>query len=234
MVNRRLRAAFTYMGDSDCNTINGRALPASPMLSSKANNCERRQWNMEEIWKDIDGYEGLYQISNLGNVKSLNYCGRGYAKNLTPKCNNSGRLWVELAHNKNRKPMLIHRLVAMAFIPNPNNYPQINHMDENPKNNRVDNLEWCTCSYNIQYSAKRHPGRKRRSAPRTKPIARRSGVPYKHKQEVFQFSKAGEKIRSYPNLLAVCAENNWPQSHLLECCTGKRKTAYGYIWRFAS
>ena len=99
---------------------------------------------MEEIWKDIDGYEGLYQISNLGNVKSLNYRNQGIERILTPKCNNAGRLWVELARNGDRKPMLIHRLVAMAFIPNPNGYPQVNHMDENPKNNRVDNLEWCT------------------------------------------------------------------------------------------
>lgn len=185
---------------------------------------------MEEIWKDIDGYEGVYQISNLGNVKSLNYCGRGYAKNLTPKCNNSGRLWVELAFNGNKKPMLIHRLVAIAFIPNPNGYPQVNHMDENPKNNRVDNLEWCTGSYNIRYSLMLHPERTKIFRHRN----RKSGTPYKHKREVIQFSKSGDEICKFPNILTVCAENNWRSSHLVDCCNGKRKTAYGYIWRFAS
>ena len=191
---------------------------------------------MEEIWKDIEGYEGLYQISNLGNVKSLNYCGRGYAKNLTPKCNNTGRLWVELSLNGKRKPMLIHRLVAKTFIPNPNSYPQINHIDENPKNNRVDNLEWCTGSYNVRYSLALHPERKCRcgSPSGVQHRNRKSGTPYKHKQEVIQFSKSGEEICKFPNILTVCTENNWRTSHLVDCCNGKRKTAYGYIWRFAS
>ena len=112
---------------------------------------------MEEIWKDIDGFEGLYQVSNFGNVMSLNYGNRGYAKKLTPKCNNSGRLWVELLKGGKRKCMLVHRLVALAFIPNPNNFPQINHKDENPKNNFAFNLEWCTQSYNNNYSIERHP-----------------------------------------------------------------------------
>lgn len=112
---------------------------------------------MEEIWKDIDGFEGLYQVSNFGNVMSLNYGNRGYAKKLTPKFNNSGRLWVELLKGGKRKCMLVHRLVALAFIPNPNNFPQINHKDENPKNNFAFNLEWCTQSYNNHYSIERHP-----------------------------------------------------------------------------
>ena len=220
LVNRRLRAAFTYMGDSDCNTINGCALPASPMLSSKANNCERRQWNMEEIWKDIDGYEGLYQISNLGNVKSLNYRNQGIERILTPKCNNAGRLWVELARNGDRKPMLIHRLVAMAFIPNPNGYPQVNHMDENPKNNHVDNLEWCTALYNIQYSLQRHP------AAHTKPITRN--------EPVIQYTKSGQPVRVWENLVSIRHETGWNDWHIEECCKGNRKTAKGYIWRYAS
>ena len=84
---------------------------------------------MKEIWKDIEGYEGRYQISNLGNVMSLNYGNHGYPRQLTPKCNNSGRLWVELIVDGERKPFLIHRLVAMAFIPNPEGYPQVNHKD---------------------------------------------------------------------------------------------------------
>lgn len=185
---------------------------------------------MEEIWKDIDGYEGLYQISNLGNVKSLNYRNKGIEGILTPKINCKGYLWVILCHGPCHRCALIHRLVGEAFIENPNKYPFINHKDENPFNNRVENLEWCTGSYNVRYSLALHP-------ERTKEFRRRnkiSGKPYKHKREVFQFSKSGEKIGVFPNILTVCTENNWRSSHLVDCCNGKRKTAYGYIWRFAS
>ena len=116
---------------------------------------------MVEVWKDIEGYEGRYKISNLGNVKSLMYGGRKYEKDLTPKVNNCGRLWVELFCNGKKKQFLIHRLVAKAFIPNPHGLPQINHIDENPKNNRVDNLEWCDARYNMMYGHAREKRRKK-------------------------------------------------------------------------
>ena len=113
-----------------------------------------------EIWKDIDGFEGIYQISNYGRVKALpKYTfSRGYPqlrkeKMLKPyytgKCRNY--LTVSLSDGKQYK---IHRLVAQAFIPNPHNYPVVNHKDENPSNNAVTNLEWYTHQYNIRYSAK--------------------------------------------------------------------------------
>ena len=78
-----------------------------------------------EVWKDIDGYEGRYQVSNLGNVKSLNYRRQGVSKLLTPKRNNSGRLWVELFNEDGKRQFLIHRLVGAAFVPNPDGYDQI-------------------------------------------------------------------------------------------------------------
>ena len=109
---------------------------------------------MEE-WRDIKGYEGLYQVSNLGRVKSLaRKINNQYGKKerlMTQKIDKDGYKRVGL--NKNGKQIYygVHRLVAQAFISNPNNYPQINHKDENKSNNKVDNLEWCDGKYNQNY-----------------------------------------------------------------------------------
>ena len=101
---------------------------------------------MQEIWKDIPGYEGKYQISNLGNVMSLHFKRSPTNKRLLkPMSDNGyGYLKVMLRDNGSYKMKSIHRLVAEAFIPNPEEKPNVNHIDSNPKNNRVDNLEWCT------------------------------------------------------------------------------------------
>lgn len=111
---------------------------------------------MQEVWKDIKGYEGLYQISNLGNVKSLK------RKSLNFKCEkdkilincktSQGYEKVMLCKNKQVKNQMIHRLVAKAFIPNPNNLLEINHIDGDKTNNKVSNLEWCTRSENIKHA----------------------------------------------------------------------------------
>jgi len=115
---------------------------------------------MKEIWKDIKNYEGLYQVSNLGNVKVLDRIVNSAIKNnnkvkrlgkTLKQYNKQGYMQVVLTYNKIRKYCNVHRLVAEAFIPNPNNLPQVNHIDENPLNNRVDNLEWCTAKYNCNY-----------------------------------------------------------------------------------
>ncbi len=105
---------------------------------------------MKEIWKDIPNYENLYQISNLGRVRSLHnrYKNKQYLK---PCANSKGYLLVSLCKNHIQKAFNIHRLVAEAFIPNPNNYPCINHIDENKENNIFTNLEWCTYQYNNTY-----------------------------------------------------------------------------------
>ena len=171
-----------------------------------------------EIWKDIEGYEGLYQISNKGNVKSLNYRNTGRSQNLVPKTNNSGRLWVELALNGKTKPMLIHRLVAMAFIPNPFNYPQINHKDENVRNNNVDNLEWCTREYNIKYFYERCAHR---------------GRALKFNAPILQIDSEGNIIKRWDNIPAIKHEKSYNAWSISECCRGNRKTAYGFKWRYA-
>lgn len=102
-----------------------------------------------EIWASIKGFEGLYEISNYGNVRSLKY---GKIKYLKPAKNNKGYYQVQLWKNGILKNFKIHRLVANAFIENPNNYPQINHKDENKTNNKVENLEWCDNRYNKRFS----------------------------------------------------------------------------------
>lgn len=109
---------------------------------------------MEEIWKDIKGYEGKYQVSNLGNVKSLNYKKQGFQKLLTPEIS-YGYPLVQLYDKKgNRRRVRIHRLVAEAFVnnPNPDKFNIINHIDENKLNNLYTNLEWCDKRHNSKYT----------------------------------------------------------------------------------
>ena len=107
---------------------------------------------MQEVWKDIKGYEGLYQISNTGKVKGLKR-----NKVLKPILQRSGYYYVDLQ----RKRRLVHRLVAEAFIDNPDNLPEVNHKDENKLNNSVENLEWCDSKYNANYGTRN----KRRGKP---------------------------------------------------------------------
>lgn len=115
---------------------------------------------MKEIWKDIPEYEKIYQVSNLGNVRVLDRFVNSAIKNnsivkrkgkILKQYNKGGYLQVTLTINNKRKYYNVQRLVALAFIPNPNNLPQVNHKDENPLNNNVSNLEWCTAKYNCNY-----------------------------------------------------------------------------------
>ena len=114
---------------------------------------------MQEIWKDIIGYENLYQVSNLGNVKSLCFGARNKRKSnitrlLKTNSNNFGYLKVELYKDGKSKIKYVHRLVAEAFIPNPDQKPQVNHIDGNKANNTLSNLEWVTSSENLSHACK--------------------------------------------------------------------------------
>lgn len=116
---------------------------------------------MIEEWRPVIGYEGLYEVSSLGRVRSLDKYvkGKGYrlhkGKVLSPTKNKNGYLKVNLHCNGKRKTITVHRLVAQAFIPNPDNLPQVNHRDEDKTNNRVENLEMCDVKYNLSYGTAR-------------------------------------------------------------------------------
>lgn len=177
---------------------------------------------MKENWKDIKGYEGLYQVSDRGRIKSLNYNHTGKEKLLKPKTNRKkGYLNIALyKYGKTEYPS-VHRLVAEAFIPNPDNLPQVNHKDENPTNNNVDNLEWCTAKYNLEYNN----GQKRRACSRTngklsKPIAQ------------YTFEQPCELIKVWPSMSEIERQNGYSKSNILKCCQGKYIQAYGFIWKY--
>lgn len=107
---------------------------------------------MGETWKDIKGYEGLYQVSNFGRLKTLHYKGSNKEKILKYGKSSNGYLLATLYKEKHKKVYKIHRLVAKAFISNPENKPQVNHIDGCKQNNNVLNLEWVTCKENIEHS----------------------------------------------------------------------------------
>jgi len=178
---------------------------------------------MNEVWKDVVGYEGLYEVSNSGKVRMLRNGNSHYMAEKRCQKNNKGYLTTMLSNkDRSRKRWLVHRLVAIAFLPNPNNYPYINHKDENKENNSVDNLEWCDNRYNVLYSLERHE----RATPNTRNGKR------KH-MRVIQCTMDGEVIREWENAREVFRETGMSDCSVTSCCLGKRNMAYGYKWRYA-
>ena len=163
---------------------------------------------MNEEWRDIEGYEGLYQVSNLGRVKSLNYKRTKQEAILKYGYDKDGYKQVFLCKNGKSKVFKVHKLVAMAFILNANNYPQINHKDEDKNNNCVSNLEWCTNEHNINYGTRNNKVAKALSKKVTCITTR----------EVFDSMQEASK------------KYNIPTANISNCCRGKRKTAGGYKW----
>ena len=163
-----------------------------------------------EVWKDIKGYEGTYQVSSYGRVRSKN----GIRK---PQRDKYGYYQIGLHKNGNRKFFKVHRLVAQAFIPNINNFPQINHKDEDKSNNKVNNLEWCTNKYNMNYGTRNE---KAGNSISKKVICVTTG------EKFSSAKKAGEKY-------------NVDQSSIAKNCRNKLKTAGKHpvtgvklVWRY--
>lgn len=184
---------------------------------------------MGEVWKPVAGYEGLYEVSNFGNVRSL----FRYKKQLKPYENARGYKTVELAKDKTRKRVFVHRLVAAAFIENLNNLPQVNHIDENPRNNCADNLEWCSAKYNMNYGegAKTRHAKINYSNPIFAKTARINGA--KTSRPVLQYTMDGVLISRYISGKDAHRATGINHSHILECCAGKRyKTVGGYVWKY--
>lgn len=175
---------------------------------------------MEEIWKTIEGYPN-YMISNLGRVKSLNYHNTGKEKILNLYKKTGGYLYVCLTKNKKHKWYRVHRLVAEALIPNSNNYPQVNHKDENKQNNCVENLEWCTTDYNHNYGN------------RNKKISDKL-TNGKTSKKVFQYDLQGNFIKEWPSVREIQRQLGYSNQNICACCLGKYKQSYGYIWSYQS
>lgn len=171
-----------------------------------------------EIWKDIKEYKGLYQVSNLGNVKSLNYRKTGKEK-ILKSAKKSGYPFVVLYKDGKVKQTLIHRLVASAFIPNTDNKPCIDHINTNRTDNRVENLMWVTYKENMNnpLTIEKKIGE---NNPKTKPI--------------IQFSKDGEFMQKWSCIVSVERKLNIPHSNIIKVINGDRKTAGGYKWGYVA
>lgn len=178
---------------------------------------------MEELWKDIKGYEGCYKISNTGKVLSVKrilhtaYHNRLHITNeriLQPYITKNGYEIVSLNKDNKKDRYLVHRLVAEAFIPNPESLPQVNHKDENKVNNHFENLEWCTAKYNGEYSG---------TLRKAHSVIKRS---------VAQYTKTNEFIKVFESANYASRQTGIKQSSITYACQGKYKTAGGYIWKY--
>ena len=168
-------------------------------------------------WRDIKNFEGYYQVSDTGLVKAVNRIvtfsdgrKRNYPEKLLPikEWFKNGNKYLMVGLTKHHKTVgfSVHRLVAEAFIPNPNNYPQVNHKDENRTNNNVDNLEWCSAEYNNRYS---------------------------RAVKILQFNKKGTFIKEW-NCIAEAAQYlKIPAPSIIRCCKRQCKSYKGYMWRYS-
>ena len=174
---------------------------------------------MREKSLDFLGFPN-YSVTDDGRVFSLNYNREGYKREMKPQKDINGYNRMELSIEGKRKKFKVHRLVSLAFIPNPDNLPEVNHKDECKTNNNVSNLEWCSKSYNINYGTRnercceKQLNRKDQSKP------------------VKQFTKDGIFIKEYPSMHEAKRQTGYDFSFISRCCRGRTKSAYGYIWRY--
>lgn len=162
------------------------------------------------MWKDIKGYEGLYQVNEFGEVKNLKLdrLMKGTIKN--------GYVKVHLRKEGISKYYFVHRLVAEAFINNPDNLPQVNHKDEIKTNNNVNNLEWCDSKYNVNYGTARQR------------------MIEKMSKGVEQYDLNGNLINTYKSLTEIKNQFGYLPCCISEQISGKQKTAYGYKWKYTA
>lgn len=185
----------------------------------------------QEIWKDVVWYEWLYKVSNLWNVKSLNY-GRSWKERLLKKSNNL--YWVVILYkDRKRKKLKIHRLIWIAFIPNTENKKNINHIDWNKLNNRVENLEWCTQSENIKHAhdtwlCKKH------NFKTNHPFKWKFWKEHYSSKIVYQYSLWWDFIKKWFSIRDVNRELWINISQISWCCNNKKtyKSAWWFIWKY--
>lgn len=193
--------------------------------------------NIEE-WKDIKGYEGLYQVSSLGQIRSLDiliniedskkdraYKSRKKGKILKPFLSNNGYLRVCLCKDRKQTTKAVHRLVAETFLSNPRELPQVNHVDGNKSNNCVANLEWCTAQENIKHSWDNGLSKV------TKEMREHCK---KYNKKVNQYDKRGDFLKEWESATEAGRNLNIFQQSIVACLKGRTKTAGGYIWKYAT
>ena len=212
--------------------------------------------NQEEIWRDIKGYEGYYQVSNLGNVKTL-HANKGHTTRLMSLAPHPrGYKQVLLCKDGKHTYILVHRLVAAAFVPNPNNYNEVNHISEDKHDNRACNLEWVSHGDNCRYGTRNarisqtNKGQKRSDETRAKMkesrnlrSEREESRVNKRTKKISQYDLNGNFIRDFDSLYDAISylgfkadrENRYGmgyKNNIRNCCKGLTKIAYGFIWKF--
>lgn len=181
----------------------------------------------KEYWKPVVGYEGLYMVSNCGRIKSLDTYRKGKngsirfckGKILKPGTTKNGYLLVGLYKNGKVKFHLVHRLVAEAFLPNPDNLPEVNHKDEDKTNNNVENLEFCDRTYNANYGT----GIERQKKKQLNDI--------KKSKSVLQYDLEGNFIKEWKST-RECGRNGFNQGNVAACCRGELKKYKDFIWKY--
>lgn len=165
---------------------------------------------MIEIWRDVNGYEGLYQVSNLGRLRRM--FKNGKVNFLSGKKDKDGYVEVILSKNQTKKFARLHRLVADAFAPNPENKPQVNHKDRNKENNAASNLEWVTGSENTIHA-----------------YATGRGV---HKRHVVQYTKDMRVVALWDSIREAGRSLGIAPNNISSCCRNNLPSAGGYVWRY--
>lgn len=195
-----------------------------------------------EVWKKVVGYEEYHEVSNYGRVKFLGY-NNGNVKNGYPKIlkqffpNNRGCYWlVDLYKNGKSKHKRVHRLVAEAFLPNPDNLPEVNHKDENKKNPHLDNLEWCTRKYNANYGTmpermREHMKKRMEDGYKIHRENRFGKTTTKHKV-VHQYDLCGNYIATYYSQKEAELKTGINRNNICDVCKGRSRAAGGYIWTY--
>lgn len=182
----------------------------------------------EEIWKDIKGYEGLYQASNLGRIRSIDRykTTKGRYKEMQSKIkgtilrqavNHDGYYEVVLSKNGKSKTMRVNRIIAETFI---KNKVQVNHINGNKSDNRADNLEWCTCKQNIEHALNNNL---------MKPV---KGKQHYMAKRVGKYDKNNKLIEKYDTIVEAGKQNKISSTNIVNCLKGRSKTAGGYIWKY--
>lgn len=196
---------------------------------------------MNEEWRDIPHYEGLYQVSNLGQIRSIDRVVRrciGTTKMLkgiilNPLFQRNGYMFVILSKNGKTKRMAIHRAVALAFIPNPDNKSEVNHINEDKRDNRVSNLEWITIHDNRCYGTRIERGIANRDQTGKKNgMFGRKGAMNPQSRKILQYDLSGNFIREYENIRIAAEMTNSNPSSISRVAKGYIKQTNSFIWRY--